>query len=122
MKNGVGLYYKAVNRGKKSVTADLRTPFGVEVVKRLVAKADILVENYRPGTLERWGLGPDVLTAINPGLIVVRVTGFGQTGPNASAPASAPSPRRTRGYAYISGEPDGPRCCPASAWPIPPPA
>ena len=81
-KNGVGLYYKAVNRSKKSVTADLRTSFGVEVVKRLVASADILVENYRTGTLEKWGLGPDILMAINPGLIVVRITGFGQTGPN----------------------------------------
>ena len=60
-KNGVGLYYKILGRGKKSVTADLRTPFGVEVVKRLVKDADILVENYRTGTLEKWGIGPDVL-------------------------------------------------------------
>jgi crotonobetainyl-CoA:carnitine CoA-transferase CaiB-like acyl-CoA transferase len=105
VKNGVGLYYKAVNRGKKSVTADLRTPFGVEVVKRLVAKADILVENYRTGTLERWGLGPDVLMAINPGLVVVRVTGFGQTGPNRERPGFGTIAEAYAGYTYISGEP-----------------
>lgn len=113
VKNGTGLYYKAVNRGKKSVTADLRTPFGVEVVKRLVARADILVENYRPGTLEKWGLGPDVLLQVNPGLIVVRVTGFGQTGPNRRRPGFGTIAEAYAGYAYISGEPDGAPLLPA---------
>jgi crotonobetainyl-CoA:carnitine CoA-transferase CaiB-like acyl-CoA transferase len=112
VKNGVGLYYKAVNRGKQSVTADLRTPFGVEVVKRLVAKADILVENYRTGTLEKWGLGPDVLMAINPGLIVVRITGFGQTGPNRQRPGFGTIAEAYAGYVYISGEADGPPLLP----------
>ena len=112
VKDGVGLYYKAVNRGKKSVTADLRTPFGVEVVKRLVATADILVENYRTGTLEKWGLGPEVLMAINPGLIVVRVTGFGQTGPHARRPGFGTIAEAYAGYVYISGEPDGPPLLP----------
>ena len=112
VKDGVGLYYKAVNRGKKSVTADLRTPFGVEVVKRLVAKADILVENYRTGTLEKWGLGPDVLTALNPRLIVVRVTGFGQTGPNSARPGFGTIAEAYAGYAYISGYPDRPPLLP----------
>ncbi len=112
VKNGVGLYYKAVNRGKKSVTADLRTPFGVEVVKRLVADADILVENYRTGTIEKWGLGPDVLMAINPGLIVVRVTGFGQTGPNRQRPGFGTIAEAYAGYVYISGEPKGPPLLP----------
>jgi crotonobetainyl-CoA:carnitine CoA-transferase CaiB-like acyl-CoA transferase len=112
VKNGVGLYYKAVNRGKKSVTADLRTPFGVEVVKRLVARADILVENYRVGTLEKWGLGPDVLMAINPGLIVVRVTGFGQTGPNSKRPGFGTIAEAYAGYVHISGEPDRPPLLP----------
>ena len=112
VKNGVGLYYKAVNRGKKSVTADLRTPFGVEVVKRLVANADILVENYRTGTLEKWGLGPDVLMAINPGLIVVRITGFGQTGPNRKRPGFGTIAEAYAGYVYISGEPKGPPLLP----------
>lgn len=112
VKNGIGLYYKAVNRGKKSVTADLRTPFGVEVVKRLVANADILVENYRPGTLEKWGLGPEVLTAINPRLIVMRITGFGQTGPNRQRPGFGTIAEAYAGYAYISGYPDRPPLLP----------
>ena len=112
VKNGVGLYYKAVNRSKKSVTADLRTPFGVEVVKRLVASADILVENYRTGTLEKWGLGPDVLMAINPGLIVVRITGFGQTGPHRLRPGFGTIAEAYAGYAYISGYPDRPPLLP----------
>jgi crotonobetainyl-CoA:carnitine CoA-transferase CaiB-like acyl-CoA transferase len=112
VKNGIGLYYKAVNRGKKSVTADLRTPFGVDVVKRLAASADILVENYRTGTLEKWGLGPDVLMALNPGLIVVRVTGFGQTGPNKQRPGFGTIAEAYAGYAYISGHPDRPPLLP----------
>ncbi len=112
VKNGVGLYYKALNRGKKSITADLRTPFGVEVVKRLVKDADILVENYRPGTIEKWGLGPDVLQAINPGLIVLRVTGFGQTGPNHKRPGFGTIAEAYAGYVHISGEPGGPPLLP----------
>ncbi|MEN9418659.1 MAG: hypothetical protein RI988_2279 [Pseudomonadota bacterium] len=112
VKDGVGLYYKAVNRGKRSVTADLRTPFGVEVVKRLVREADILVENYRPGTLEKWNLGPDVLMEVNPGLIIVRVTGFGQTGPNRRRPGFGTIAEAYSGYVYISGEPKGPPLLP----------
>src|ERR1700757_746929 len=77
-KDGIGLYYKVVNRNKKSVTADLRTPIGVEIVKRLAAGADLAVESYRPGTLERWGLGFDVLSGINPRLSLIRISGFGQ--------------------------------------------
>jgi crotonobetainyl-CoA:carnitine CoA-transferase CaiB-like acyl-CoA transferase len=112
VKSGVGLYYKAVNRGKKSVTADLRTPFGVDVVKRLVADADILVENYRTGTLEKWGLAPDVLMAINPGLIVLRITGFGQTGPNRKRPGFGTIAEAYAGYVHISGEPGRPPLLP----------
>ncbi len=112
VKNGVGLYYKAVNRGKKSITVDLRTPFGVDVIKRLVADADVLLENYRPGTIEKWGLGPDVLMAINPRLIVLRVTGFGQTGPNRARPGFGTIAEAYAGYAYISGYPDRPPLLP----------
>ena len=75
-KNGVGLMYKLINRNKRSVTADLRTPLGVEIVKRLIKDADIVIENYRKGTLEKWGLGYDVLSEINPGLIMLRLTGL----------------------------------------------
>jgi crotonobetainyl-CoA:carnitine CoA-transferase CaiB-like acyl-CoA transferase len=112
-KNGVGLMYKLVNRNKRSVTADLRTPLGVEIVKRLVRDADIVVENYRKGTLERWGLGYDVLSAINPGLIMVRVTGFGQTGPNSHRPGFGTLAEGYTGYAYITGFKDRPPLLPA---------
>ncbi len=111
-KDGVGLYYKVVNRGKKSITLDLRTPFGVEVVKRLVKDIDVIVENYRTGTLEKWGLGYDVLSAINPGLIMVRVTGWGQTGPNRHRPGFGTLAEAFAGFVHINGEPDRPPLLP----------
>ena len=111
-KNGVGLMYKLVNRSKRSVTADLRTPFGVEIVKRLIKDADIIIENYRKGTLERWGLGYEELSAINPGLIMVRLTGFGQTGPNSHRPGFGTLAEGYAGYAYVTGYPDRPPLLP----------
>jgi crotonobetainyl-CoA:carnitine CoA-transferase CaiB-like acyl-CoA transferase len=111
-KNGVGLMYKLINRNKRSVTADLRTPLGVEIVKRLVRDADIIVENYRKGTLEKWGLGYDVLSKINPGLIMLRLTGFGQTGPNSHKPGFGTLAEGYAGYAYITGYPDRPPLLP----------
>lgn len=111
-KNGVGLYYKVVNRGKRSVSADLHTPFGVEVVKRLVRDADIMIENYRTGTIEKWGLGYDVLSAINPRLILVRVTGFGQTGPFRKRPGFGTLAEAYAGYVHITGYPDRPPLLP----------
>src|SRR5947207_2457426 len=80
-KNDVPLWWKITNRNKKCVTLDLNTPEGQEILKQLVAEADVLTENFRPGTLERWGLGWEVLHALNPRLVMVRVSGFGQTGP-----------------------------------------
>jgi crotonobetainyl-CoA:carnitine CoA-transferase CaiB-like acyl-CoA transferase len=112
-KNGVGLYYKVVNRGKYSVTADLHTPLGVEIVKRLIKDADIVLENFRTGTLEKWGLGPDVLMQINPGLIIVRVTGFGQTGPNRHRPGFGTLAEAYAGYVHVTGYPDRPPLLPA---------
>lgn len=112
-KDGVGLYYKVLNRNKRSVTADLRTPLGVEIVKRLVKTADILVENFRPGTLERWGLGWDVLSQINPGLVMLRITGFGQTGPNSARPGFGTLAEAYSGFAYINGFPEQPPVLPA---------
>ena len=111
-KDGVGLMFKLVNRNKQSVTADMRTPLGVEIVKRLAADADIVVENYRKGTLERWGLGYDVLSEINPGLIMVRLTGFGQTGPNSHRPGFGTLAEGYSGYAYITGYADRPPLLP----------
>ncbi len=111
-KNGVGLMYKLINRNKRSITADLKTPLGVEIVKRLVRNADILIENFRPGTLERWGLGWEVLSEINPGLVMVRITGFGQTGPNSHRPGFGTLAEGYSGYAYITGYPDRPPLLP----------
>lgn len=111
-KNGVGLYYKVVNRNKKSVTADLHTPLGVEVVKRLASRSDVLVENFRPGTLERWGLGPDVLHAVNPRLVILRMTGFGQTGPYRDRPGFGTLAEAFSGFVFTNGYPDRPPLLP----------
>lgn len=112
-KNGVGLYYKVVNRNKRSVTADLRTPLGVEIVKRLARTADVLVENFRPGTLERWGIGWDVLSSINPKLTMLRITGFGQTGPYAARPGFGTLAEAFSGFAYANGFGDRPPLLPS---------
>ena len=106
-KNGVGLYFKVVNRGKKSVTVDLHTPTGVEILKRLVKDADVVLENYRTGTLKKWGIDYDVLSKINPGLVMLKISGFGQTGPNAHKPGFGTLAEALTGYAHITGEADG---------------
>ena len=111
-RDGVGLYYKVINRNKKAITLDLHTPLGVEAVKRLVRDVDIVIENYRPGTLERWGLGYDALSAENPALVMVRVTGFGQTGPYRERPGFGTLAEAYAGYAHISGHADGPPLLP----------
>ena len=79
--NGDPLWWNVIGRNKKSMTLDLRQPAGQDLLRKLVGEADILIENFRPGTMEKWGLGYDALAAINPRLIMVRVTGFGQDGP-----------------------------------------
>ncbi len=81
--HGLSLWWPVVARNKKSITCDLRTPEGQDLVRRLVADADVLLENFRPGTLERWGLSPDELWELNPRLVITRVSGFGQSGPYA---------------------------------------
>ena len=111
-KDGVGLYFKAVNRNKKSVTLDLHTPLGRDAVLRLAREADIVLENFRPGTLEKWGLGYDVLAADNPGLVLVRVSGFGQTGPNSHRPGFGTLAEAYAGFAHINGEASGPPLLP----------
>ena len=111
-KDGVGLMYKLINRNKRSVTADLRTPLGVEIVKSLVENADILIENYRKGTLEKWGLDYDILSKINPRLIMVRITGFGQTGPNSHRPGFGTLAEGYAGFASITGYADRPPLLP----------
>lgn len=112
-KNGVGLYFKVVNRGKKSITADLRTPTGVAILKRLVADADIVLENYRTGTLKKWGIDYDVLSAANPKLIMLKITGFGQTGPHRQRAGFGTLAEAFTGYAHITGQAEGPPLLPA---------
>ena len=109
---GKSLWWPIVARNKKSVTANLRTPEGQQIIKDLVAGADMLLENFRPGTLEKWGLGYDVLSEINPGLILIRVSGFGQTGPYATRPGYASIGEAMGGLRYVVGDPDRPpsRC------------
>ena len=102
---GVGLYWSIIGRGKKSVTLDLRTPDGQEMLRRLAGTADVLVENFRPGTLERWNLGPAELTAVNPRLILVRISGFGQDGPYRDRAGFGSVAEAMSGFRHLSGEP-----------------
>src|SRR4249919_3328010 len=110
-----GLWWKFVGRGKRSVVLDLKTDDGLAHMRRLVDDADVLVENFRPGTLERLGLAPDDLIARNPGLVVLRVTGFGQDGPYSGRPGFATLAEAMSGFAAINGEADGPPLLPPIA-------
>ncbi len=111
-KDGVGLWGKVVGRNKRGITLYLGSPEGQDVFRRLVADADVVIENFRPGTLERWGLGYPELSAINPRLVLVRVTGFGQIGPYAGRPGFGTLAEAMSGFAAITGEPDGPPTLP----------
>ncbi len=102
------LWWEVVSRNKKSVSANLRVPEGQELVRKLAATADILIENFKPGTIEKWGLGPDVLHALNPRLIIVRVSGYGQTGPYSSRAGFGGIGEAMGGWRYIVGDPDRP--------------
>ncbi len=112
-KDGVPLWWKEISRNKRTVALDLKSGDGAEVFRRLAATADVVVENFRPGTLERWGVGPEVLQEINPGLVLVRLTGFGQTGPYSSRPGFGTLAEAMSGFAEATGEPDGPPTLPA---------
>ncbi len=105
---GESLWWSVIGRNKKSVTVDLRTQRGQTVAARLISRADILVENFRPGTLERWGLGYEKLSANNPGLVLTRVSGFGQTGPYSSRPGYGSIGEAMGGLRYIVGDPSTP--------------
>ncbi len=106
--HGKSLWFPVVARNKKSITLDMRKPEGQELVRELVAKTDILVENFRPNTLERWNLGWEELSRINPGLILVRVTGFGQTGPYSSQAGFGAVGEAMGGLRYVVGDPSTP--------------
>lgn len=111
-KNGVGLWWKMLARNKKSVTLYLGSREGQEIFKRMIADADVLIENFRPGTLEKWGLSYEELSKINPKLVLARVTGFGQIGPYATRPGFGTLAEAMSGFASITGTPDGPPTLP----------
>ncbi|MGD9986200.1 CaiB/BaiF CoA transferase family protein [Pseudonocardia sp.] len=102
------MLYRTINRGKKSIVLDLRSPEGRDAVLRLVATCDVVLENFRPGTLERWGLGPAELDAANPGVILSRISAFGQTGPLSDRPGFAAVAEAMGGLRDLVGEPDRP--------------
>lgn len=112
---GDTLVWLSEGRNKRSIELDLRTPDGAETLKRLAAEADVLVENFQPGTLERWGLGPDTLQAINPRLIIARVSAYGQTGPYRDRPGFGRIANAFSGISYLCGAPDRPPASPGTA-------
>jgi len=111
-KEGHGLWWKVAGRNKRCIALNLKEPDDAEIFKALVAEADVLVENFRTGTLESWGLGWEELSAINPRLIMVRVTGFGQSGPYRRRAGFGTLAEAMSGFAFITGEPDGPPTLP----------
>ena len=111
-KDGQNLWWKTLGRNKRTMTLDLSHERGQEVFRRLAAGADVVIENFRPDTLERWNLGYAELSAGNPGLILVRVTGFGQVGPYRRRPGFGTLAEAMSGFAAMTGEPDGPPTLP----------
>jgi crotonobetainyl-CoA:carnitine CoA-transferase CaiB-like acyl-CoA transferase len=111
-KDGHGLWWKVIARNKRAVTLDLGRPEGRELLEGLAAEADVLIENFRPGVMERWGLGPDRLHELNRGLVILRVTGFGQFGPYAQRRAFGTLAEAMSGFAHQTGQPDGPPTLP----------
>lgn len=114
MAQGRNLWWAQESRNKKSVTCDLRTPRGQQLMRDLARHVDVVAESFLPGTLEGWGLGYDDLRAINPGIILVRVSGFGQSGPNRQRPGFARIAQAYAGLTYLAGESGGPPLTPGS--------
>ena len=114
-KDGISLWWTLLSRNKRCVTLNLNLPRGQQLLKELAKDADVLIENFRPGTMERWGLGYEDLKDINPRLIMVRTTGFGQTGPYKDRPGYGTLAEAMSGFAHINGYPDGPPTLPPFA-------
>jgi len=108
LKDGTSVWWDAQSRNKESVALDLRRPEAQAIVRELVREADVLIENFRPGTLEGWGLGWDALHALNPRLVMLRLSGFGQTGPRAGEPGFAAVAEAYAGLRHLNGEPGRP--------------
>ncbi|TCP56637.1 formyl-CoA transferase [Tamaricihabitans halophyticus] len=111
-KDGVPLWHKILSRGKRCTTLNLSTPEGRDIFLELARDADVVIENFRPGTLERWGLGWTELQEVNPGLVLLRTTGFGQYGPYRRRPGFGTLAESMSGFAHITGEADGPPTLP----------
>ncbi|MGP9488019.1 CaiB/BaiF CoA transferase family protein [Glutamicibacter sp. AOP5-A2-7] len=107
-RGSTSMLFRTVGRNKKSVALDLRSELGAEAIKKIVATTDVIIENFRPGTLEKWGLGPEVLNEINPNLVIVRISGYGQSGPYKDRAGFGSSAESFAGLRYITGEPDRP--------------
>jgi len=105
VEDGTSLWWHSIARNKKSVTIDLKTTEGVELVKQLIDTADVVIENFRPGVVEKWGLGPDEFKQSNPKLVYARISGYGQTGPNASKAGFASVCEGYSGFRYVNGHP-----------------
>jgi formyl-CoA transferase len=108
LRNGVSLWWHVQSRNKRSVSCDLRRPEGQEIVRRLAARSHIAIENFRPGALEKWNLGWDELSRANPKLVLVRISGYGQTGPYRERPGFAAIAEGMAGLRYVTGFPDRP--------------
>ena len=111
---GDTLVWLSESRNKRSVTIDLGTPGGIELLRDLIREVDVVIENFRPGVLERWGLDYETMKELNPGVILVRVSAYGQSGPNRDLPGFARIAHAFSGLAYLAGEPDGPPVTPGS--------
>ncbi|GGG66771.1 CoA transferase [Kocuria dechangensis] len=107
-RGATSMLFRTLGRNKKSVALDLRSETGREAVKKIAAQCDVVIENFRPGTLEKWGLGPEVLTELNPDVVMVRISGYGQTGPYRNRAGFGSSAESFAGLRYITGEPDRP--------------
>jgi crotonobetainyl-CoA:carnitine CoA-transferase CaiB-like acyl-CoA transferase len=112
-KDGVPLWWKQISRNKRTVGLSLSVPDGAAVFRRLARTADVIIENFRPGTLERWGLAPETLRAGTPGLVLIRLTGFGQTGPYAGRAGFGTLAEAMSGFAHLTGEAGRPPTLPA---------
>ena len=108
VKDGTSIWYRSLGRNKKSVTLNLKSERGQALAKELLKTADVVIENFRPGLMEGWGMGPEHLKADNPGLIYARISGYGQDGPYSTKPGYASVTEGFGGFRYINGEPGKP--------------
>lgn len=112
-KDGTPIWWSEIARNKRTIGLNLSASEGAEIFRLLVKTTDVVVENFRPGTFERWGLAPEELRALNPGLVLLRVSGFGQTGPYAARAGFGTLAEAMSGFAHLTGQPDGPPTLPA---------